>query len=439
MKISSLSSAPLFTAKTGIAVVLGFISALAVVWYGVGLSPIAIVKGSAPAALLPPSNEPSSIKSSTGGSPERRILHWVAPMDANYRRDQPGQSPMGMDLIPVYDTAVSGAQAGEIRISSAVINNLGVRTAVARRHKLSPSVEAFGVIAHDEDSRVQVTVRSEGWVEDLKIFDEGEMVMQGDVLFNFYSPELLHAQDNYLSAVAANDQRLIRGALGRMRSLAIPESRIKQLQALKAGQSLPESFRTLSYRAPRGGHVSMLGVREGSYITPASIVMEIVSIESVWLIAEVFERHLSRIQVGQKAQMQLDYFPNRRWLGTVEYLYPMLDTATRSQRVRLRFDNDDRLLKPNMFASVNIESNSFEAISVPKAAVIRTQKSNRVVLALGEGRFRSATVETGWQVGDQVVILSGLSDGDSVVIGGQFLLDSESSLTADLQRMESIQ
>jgi len=159
----------------------------------------------------------------------------------------------------------------------------------------------------------------------------------------------------------------------------------------------------------------------------------------VWLIAEVFERHLSRIQVGQKAQMQLDYFPNRRWLGTVEYLYPMLDTATRSQRVRLRFDNDDRLLKPNMFASVNIESNSFEAISVPKAAVIRTQKSNRVVLALGEGRFRSATVETGWQVRDQVVILSGLSDGDSVVIGGQFLLDSESSLTADLQRMESIQ
>jgi len=263
--------------------------------------------------------------------------------------------------------------------------------------------------------------------------------MQGDVLFNFYSPELLHAQDNYLSAVAANDQRLIRGALGRMRSLAIPESRIKQLQALNAGQSLPQSFRTLSYRAPRGGHVSMLGVREGSYITSASIVMEIVSIESVWLIAEVFERHLSRIQVGQKAQMQLDYFPNRRWLGTVEYLYPMLDTATRSQRVRLRFDNDDRLLKPNMFASVNIESNSFEAISVPKAAVIRTQKSNRVVLALGEGRFRSTTVETGWQVGDQVVILSGLSDGDSVVVGGQFLLDSESSMTAGLQRMESIQ
>lgn len=440
MKISSLFSASCFSARTGAVLVLGFIAALAFVWSAVGLSPVAIVKGVNSVAFLPSVGDSSQIhnvKIPSEKSPaERRILYWVAPMDANYRKDQPGQSPMGMDLVPVYESAGNGAPAGEIRISPAVINNLGVRTAIAQRQRLNPSIEAFGVITHDEDSRVQVTVRTEGWIEDLTIFDEGEMVKRGDVLFNFYSPELLHAQDNYLSAVAARDQRLIRGALGRIRSLAIPEFRIKQLQALKAGEPLPESFRTLSYRAPRSGHVSMLGVREGGYITPASIVMEIVSIESVWLIAEVFERYLPRLKIGQTAHMSLDYFPNRRWLGSVEYLYPMLDPMTRSQRVRLRFDNNDRLLKPNMFASVNITSTSFDALAVPKSAVIRTKKGDRVVLALGEGRFRSTAVETGWQVGDQSVILSGLNEGDSVVVGGQFLLDSESSLMAELQRMQ---
>lgn len=379
------------------------------------------------------SDEASAVKP----VPKPNVLYWVAPMDANYRRDKPGRSPMGMELVPVYENTRKGAAEGEIQISSAVVNNLGVRTQPVTHQLLQPKIRAFGVINHDEDSRVQVTVRTEGWIENLSISDEGEMVAKGDVLFELYSPELLHAQDNYLSAIAAKDARLIRGALGRMRSLAIPESRIRALKNLPPKTLLPEGFRTLAYQAPRAGHVSLLGVKEGGFVTPSTTVMEIVSIESVWLIADVFERQIPRLKLGQRAQMQMDAFAGRRWHGTVEYLYPMLDMKTRSQRVRLRFENPDRQLKPNMFASVEIETGSFEALSVPAASVIQVKGEDRVVLALGEGRFRSLVIETGWQVGERRVVLSGLEVGDSVVTRGQFLLDSESSLSAELVRMES--
>lgn len=366
-----------------------------------------------------------------------RVLYWVAPMDANYRRDTPGKSPMGMDLVPVYEQVGVDASEGEIQVNPAIINSLGVRTELVSRKLLQPKITAFGVIAHDEDSRIQMTVRTQGWIENLSVSDQGEMVTEGDLLFELYSPELLHAQDNFLSARLTGDSRLVRGALGQMRSLAIPESRIHQLQALAPHAGLPDRFRTLAYRAPTNGHVSLLGITEGSFVTPSTIALEIVSIENVWMIADVFERNLSKIQVGQLAQMQVDAFPARRWQGQVEYLYPMLDMTTRSQRVRLRFSNPDRQLKPNMFASVDILTSTFEALSVPVDAVIKVKGESRVVLALGQGRFRSTVVEVGWQVGDRQVILAGLSHGDRVVVRGQFLLDSESNLAAELSRMES--
>lgn len=367
------------------------------------------------------------------------VLYWVAPMDANYRRDKPGKSPMGMDLVPVLASSTGAMNLGEIEISAAVENNLGVRIEAVMHERLKPTIEAFGVVGHNEDSRVQITVRAEGWIENLQVFDEGDEVTLGQKLFDFYSPQLLNAQDNYLSAKAAFDTRLIRGALGRMRSLAIPQVRIDLLDKLKPGQALPESFRTLPFLSPRNGHISMLSVRDGGYITPSQVALEVVSIDSVWLVADVFERHLARLKLGQTAVMNLDYFPERRWSGEVEYLYPMLDVETRSQRVRLEFDNQDHSLKPNMFARIHIQTGDFDAVTVPREALIRTQSDVRVVKALGDGRFRSVSVETGWEVDGKVVVLGGVEAGDRVVVSGQFLLDSESNLRAELMRMEGAQ
>ncbi|MYM61836.1 efflux RND transporter periplasmic adaptor subunit [Pseudomaricurvus sp. HS19] len=376
---------------------------------------------------------PVAEEKSTG----RPIAYWVAPMDPNYRRDKPGKSPMGMDLVPVYEDEQAVA-AGEVKVSPAVVNNLGVALGQVQRSQLKPVIAAFGVVGHNEDSREQMTVRTEGWVENLQVFEVGEQVTKGQKLFDFYSPELLHAQDNYLSARNSRDPGLIRGALGRMRALAIPEFRIRQLDKLPRGSLVPENMRTLPYVAPRDGHLAQLKVRDGSYLTPSEIALEMVSIDSVWVVAEVFERHLSRIRVGQQAVMTLDYFPGQRWEGQVEYIYPTLDAATRSQRVRLRFDNKDHRLKPNMFARVEIISNEFEALTVPRQAVIRSAGGDRVVLGLGDGRFRSVAVETGWEVGDRIVIREGLEEGQQVVVSGQFLLDSESSLEAEMLRMDDM-
>ncbi len=372
------------------------------------------------------------------GESQKDVLYWVAPMDSNYRRDKPGLSPMGMELVPVYATGSQTAQAGEFQISAAVVNNLGVRMGLASVETLEPEITSYGVIAHNEDSRIQVAMRAEGWIEQLKVFDQGEQVFKGEVLFHFYSPELLHAQENYLSAITAKNPRLIRGALGRMRALAIPESRIRILNQLQASAGLSDELRTLPFYAPIDGHVAALEVREGSYIDPSKVVLEIVSTESVWLIADVNERDLKHLQVGQTAFMELSYFPSERWSGVVEYIYPTLSAGTRSQRIRLRFDNPDHRLKPNMYASVTVQTGAFSALVVPASAVIRTESESRVVVGLGQGRFRSVSVDLGWQVGEQVVVLSGLQAGDKVVTSGQFLLDSESNLRASLQRMEAV-
>jgi len=360
---------------------------------------------------------------------ERQVLYWAAPMDANYRRSEPGLSPMGMALIPVYAGSTT-EPAGTVRISATLENNLGVRTAKARVERLQPQLSTVGLIGHDENSRVRITLRAEGWIEALQVAEAGDHVRKGGKLFEYYSPELVHAQEEYVSALAAQDKRLIRGALGRLQAYAIPQSRIDLLN------TKPQVPRTLSFFAPADGHVTQLNVREGSFVDPSQVVLELVAIDRVWVRAEVLERNSARLAVGQKASMTVDYLPGRVWRGEVDYVFPMLDMATRTQPVRLRFDNFDRQLKPNMFSRIKINTSAFSALTVSRQAVIRMGDHARVVKALGQGRYRSVRVELGREVGERVVILDGLTAGTEVVTSAQFLLDSESSIGADLSRYE---
>jgi len=360
---------------------------------------------------------------------ERTVLYWAAPMDVNYRRDAPGLSPMGMDLIPVYASSAT-EPAGTVTISSALENNLGVRTAAAMIERLQPQLSAVGLVGHDENSRVRITLRAEGWIEQLQVAEAGDHVRKGGKLFEYYSPELVHAQEEYVSALGSRDERLINGALGRLQAFAIPESRI---ELLKTGGEVP---RTLTFFAPADGHVTQLNAREGSFIDPSQVVLELVAIDRVWVRADVLERHSAQLTVGQTASMTVDYLPGRVWRGEVDYVFPMLDMKTRTQPVRLRFDNLDRQLKPNMFSHITIDTPAFNALTVPREAVIRMGDHARVVKALGRGRYRSARVEIGREIGERVVVLNGLTAGTDVVISAQFLLDSESSVSADLSRYD---
>lgn len=364
-----------------------------------------------------------------GAEPE--VLYWVAPMDPSYRSDAPGKSPMGMDLIPVFADDNAAEDAGTVRISPAVINNLGVRTAEATREDLSRRIETVGYIRYDDFNVSHVHLRIDGWVERLLVKSVGERVKQGELLFELYSPTLLNAQAEYLQARKAGQKLLMEASWARLQSLNISED---QMRALAETGEVIERVR---FYASQDGVVAKLNVGEGMYVAPATTIMTLADLSTVWLVADVFESQADWIRVGQKAEVRLPYLPGERWAGEVAFVYPDLDPKTRSLKVRLRFDNPGERLKPEMFADVAIFAEPRpDTVAVPREAVIRTGNSERVVIALGDGRFRAVEVITGVESGDRVEILAGLEAGELVVTSAQFLIDSESSFAADFQRMD---
>jgi Cu(I)/Ag(I) efflux system membrane fusion protein len=369
-------------------------------------------------------------KGAVGEEKEREVAYWVAPMDANYRRDEPGKSPMGMDLVPVYADEAGHGAAGTVKIDPTVVNNLGVRTEVVSIGVMNRRIETVGYIGYDEDSLHQINTRVDGWIEKLLIKNDGEPVTRGQVLFELYSPTLVNAQVEYLAALAGRSSSLRKASRDRLAALGVTAGQIDALRkSRKAAQRI-------QIRARADGLVTRLMVREGVYVTPATAIMSVARLDSVWVLAEVFERQSDWVRVGQAADVRLDYLPGRIWRGKVDFIYPELDPVTRTLKVRLRVDNSDETLRPNMFARITIEGTATEpVVNIPAQALIRGGRLNRVVVALGNGRFRSKAVEVGIESGDRVEIRSGLDRGDLVVTSGQFLIDSESNLEAEFARM----
>lgn len=362
---------------------------------------------------------------------QREILYWVAPMDANFRRDEPGKSPMGMDLVPVYADVVD-AMPGVVAIDATMVNNLGVRTSLAERGSLSRRIETVGYIGYDEDTLQHVHTRVEGWIERLATKATGDPVEKGQLLFELYSPTLVNAQQEYLAAMASNNSVLRDASRDRLIALGVTSSEVQRLQTDKKARQRVRVY------AESDGVIAHLGVREGIFVTPSTEVMSVAQLDKVWVLAEVFERQAAWVRPGQRASVALDYQPGDALSGVVDYVYPELDPKTRTLKVRLRFENESRALRPNMFAQVVIHGDAIDNIvHVPRAAIIRGGTSNRIVVALGEGRFRSQTVSLGIESGDRVEIRSGLEAGDRIVTSAQFLIDSESSIDSALQRLES--
>ncbi|NOQ88895.1 MAG: efflux RND transporter periplasmic adaptor subunit [Gammaproteobacteria bacterium] len=358
---------------------------------------------------------------------EKEILYWVAPMDPNYRRDKAGKSPMGMDLIPFY----AGEDVGsEVSISPAVIQNLGIRTATAELTRLWRGIDTVGYVGYDESKVSHIHLRTEGWIETLAVESEGERVKKGDFLFDVYSPKLVNAQEELLTALTTGNKGLINATKERLSSLGISRAQIKTLQKSKKVKQ------RISIFAPQDGVVSSLPIREGMFVKPAQKVMTLGGLSSVWLLAEVFERQSQWVEVGQDAEVTLSYIPGETWKGKVEYIYPSLDPKTRTLKVRLRFANPGETLKPNMYANIKIYGGAKEnTIVIPLEGLIRTGREQRVIIALGDGKFEARNVRAGIESGDYVEILEGVNQGDKIVVSGQFLVDSEASMRASLNRM----
>ena len=363
---------------------------------------------------------------------KKKPLYWVAPMNPDYKRDKPGKSPMGMDLIPYYGDAGGGPNEGKgtIRISPDVVNNLGVRTAPVTYKPLHMQIDTVGYVAYDEDTLVHIHPRVEGWVEKLYVKAIGDPVEKGQPLYDIYSPQLVNAQEELLLALDRKNQRLITAAENRLFSLQIPKKAIAQLRKTKKVKQ------NITFYAPQKGVVENLKIREGFFIQPGSTIMSIGDLAEVWVEAEVFERQAAQVKTGTPVTMTLDYLPGKEYNVNVDYVYPTLNPKTRTMKVRIRVDNKNGDFKPDMFAQIVMHTSGDEsALLIPKGALVRTGDQDRVVLALGQGSYKSVAVKIGRFDSDNVEILSGLAEGEKIVTSAQFLLDSESSKTSDFKRM----
>lgn len=365
--------------------------------------------------------------------PEKKPLYWIDPMEPQIHYPGPGKSRMGMELVPVYP---EGEQAkdekGVIRISPIVVNNLGVRTAPVVKGTLSRRIETVGYIEPNENKISHIHTYADGWVKNLMVKAVGEPVKKGQLLLQLYSPMLVNAQEEYLIALESKNQNLLEASHKKLLAFRISEQQIRTLKATRKASQLVDIY------APQDGIIEALNIREGMRVTPETEIMSLVDLSSIWIIAQIYEDQADWIKIGQTAEARLSAFPGKVWKGEVEYIYPRLDPITRTLRVRFRFDNLDWILKPNMYTSITILAEPKQnVLSIPLEALIRNSQGDRVIVALGKGRFQVRPVVIGIESGDRVEILSGLKPGELVVTSGQFLIDSEANLKASLQRLET--
>jgi Cu(I)/Ag(I) efflux system membrane fusion protein len=372
-------------------------------------------------------------------------LYWVAPMDDAYRRDKPGKSPMGMDLVPVFAASGSSEKRddGEVRISPQVQQNMGVKFTTVKRGKLDLTFNAVGNVTYNEDYLVHIHPRVEGWIDKLFIKTEGEAVSQGQKLYTLYSPALVTAQEEFVIALKGGDTRLAAGAKQRLKALHLSAGFIAQLEKTR------EVSQTITFFAPQDGVVEHLGVREGFYVQPGTTVLSIARLDSVWVEARVFEQDVPKVTLGQQASITFDYLPSKTFTGKVDFIYPALDVENRTLKVRVTLKNDSGDIKPNMFANVIFTKQTEQPVLyVPYQSVIQIQSQgqnqdlapaqtqNRIVMNVEES-FKSIGVSVGRKAGEFIEITHGINEGDKVVVSAQFLIDSESSKASDFKRMQS--
>lgn len=385
--------------------------------------------------VLPPDSTTKDTALNAQNSDEP--LYWVAPMDANYRRDGPGKSPMGMDLVPVYADDIEDDSPGTVKIDPVVVNNIGVKTTLVVARPKTQTINAFGKVHYAQDRVLHVHPRIEGWVERLYTRTVGEYIEKGAPLYALYSPELVNAQEELIIALNQNNRNLIRAAKSRLAALEMPNKLIEQVAKDK------QVLREVIFFAQQSGFVTELKIQEGFFVKPIDTMLAISPLEKVWVIADVFAKDASKIEVGQPATIQSDFFAGDIITSQVDYIYPNLNPQKNTLQVRFLLDNPDFTLKPQMFVNMAIQTGNDTddvnntALMVLKDAVIQTGEQDRVVLVLGEGKFKSVEVQLGNYFGEYLEVLSGLLEGDRVVSSAQFLLDSESSISSDFKRMEA--
>lgn len=360
--------------------------------------------------------------SDPGTDASRKILYWYDPMVPSQHFDKPGKSPfMDMQLVPKY--ADEGPSEAGVTIDPARTQSLGLRVVEARMGSLGSSLTATGTIDFNQRDVAIVQARASGFVQRVYGRAPGDVMGAGAPLADLLVPEWAGAQAEYLAVRRTGDAALTRAARQRLALLGIPSGTIA---AVERGER-PNNVITVS--APTGGVIKTLGVRAGMTVAAGQTLAEINGLGTVWLNAAVPEAVAGSLRPRQSVQATLAAFPGEILTGRVSAVLPETQTDSRTLTVRIELPNRDGRLRPGMFATVSFGGSAQPALLVPSEALIRTGKRTLVMLALDKGRYRPAEVQPGRESGDDTEILAGLSEGEKIVVSGQFLIDSEASLS----------
>jgi Cu(I)/Ag(I) efflux system membrane fusion protein len=368
------------------------------------------------------------------GDSGKQVLYWYDPMYPQHRFDKPGKSPfMDMQLVPKY-AGEPEADAGTVNISPRVVQNLGMRTTQAKSGPLEQRFEAVGSVAYNERGVVQLQARASGFVQKLHARAPLDPVAKGAPLVDILYPDWAGAQEEYLllrKSTSRDLQSLAEAARQRLLLLGMSEAEIAAVE--REGRTRPG----VTLHAPISGVIAELGVREGMTVAPGSMLFKLVDLSTVWVNAEIPEAQSAWVRPGSEVEASVAAHPGTLFKGKVGALLPEVNATTRTLRARIELANPGGRLKPGMFATLSFSRRQTQAaVLIPSEAVIRTGQRDVVIVALGDGRFRAAEVQVGTESGGQTEIRKGLNAGDSVVLSGQFLIDSEASLSATVARLE---
>jgi len=398
-----------------------------------GLSPLFAAKQELKAGMIDPK---------TG----KKIKYWQSPMDPTYIRKEPGKSPMGMDLVPVYEEEGEGEQsAATIRIDPVTMQDMGVRLGRVSKKPLIKNIRTIGYVTYDETKIFTVNTKFNGWIEKLYVDFVGDEIKEGQKLFDIYSPDLVSAQQEYLLALEQHKrlsgssyrgirqgaERLLEASRTRLRYWDLTDRQIQKIERTGKVQ------KTLTIYSPADGVVTQKYAFKGHYVKEGEHQYEIVDFSTMWVDVDIYEYELPWVQKGMEAEMELTYIPGKRFEGKVLFVYPYLDPKTRTAKLRLQFPNPDYVLKPGMYANIQLKSIiAREGLVIPQEAVIDTGTRKIVFVSLGKGKFQPRDVKLGLEVSkEEFQVLDGLKEGEEIVLSGQFLLDSESNLREAIQKM----
>jgi membrane fusion protein, copper/silver efflux system len=378
--------------------------------------------------------------SAAGHKPQLKVLYWQDPMHPAYKSDKPGKAPdCGMDLVPVYEEGAemqSNLPEGAFKISPEKQQLIGVQYGEAAYRPVSKTLRTVGRMAYDETKIARIHPKFEGWIEKVWVDFTGKLVEKGQPLISIYSPELLQTQQEFLLARRGREElaeSTFRGAINASESLYqaarkrlelwdINEAQIAELE--KSGNPT----KTLTLYAPTSGFVLTRNAFIKQRVTPETELYSIADLSTIWVMADIYEYEAPEIKLNQPVNITLAYYPGRVYRGKVTYVYPQLDSTTRTLKVRIEVPNPDFALKPDMYANAEVKIDYGRRLVVPQEAVLDSGSEQTIFIAHEGGYFEPRKVQLGAKVDNNFIILGGLKAGERVVTSANFLVDSESKL-----------